>query len=71
MSALPEPNPPSELERLNAAADDAIEMAGGDPHSAIRMLILVNEYLEHELETNVSQGFTRGLRHGRSRSYNG
>jgi hypothetical protein len=71
MSASPEPNPPSELDRLDAAAEQAIAMAGGNLRTAIRMLILVNEYLEHELETKVSQGYTRGLRHGRSKTYNG
>lgn len=71
MSASPEPNPPSELDRLDAAADEAIALAGGDLRATIRMLILVNEYLEYELETKVSQGYTRGLRHGRLKSYNG
>ncbi len=71
MSASPEPNPLSELDRLDAAASEAIAMAGGDLRATIRMLILVNEYLEHELETKVSQGYIRGLRHGRSKTYNG
>jgi hypothetical protein len=71
MSASPEPNPPSELDRLDTAAEEAIAMAGGDLRATIRMLILVNEYLEYELETKVSQGYIRGLRHGRLKTYSG
>jgi hypothetical protein len=36
-----------------------------DLRSTIRSLILVNEYLEYELETKVSKGYMRGMRHGR------
>jgi hypothetical protein len=61
----------SENERLEQAAARAIEMCGGDLRSAVRALILANEFLEHELELNVSSGYLRGIRHGRFKTYAG
>ena len=58
-------------ERLDAAADQAIAACGGDLRSTIRALILANEFLEYELQTKVSQGYTRGVRHGRFNTYSG
>ena len=55
--SVPEPD------RLDLAADDAIAACGGDLRSAIRALILANEYLEFELgqcQGAVSRGFARG-----------
>lgn len=63
MSAQPKPDPQSDTDRLDAAADQAIAMADGDMRSAIRSLILANEYLEMEMSevyAAVSRGFTRG-----------
>jgi len=71
MSALPEQGPRSECERLDAAADAAIAACGGDLRSTIRSLILANEFLEYELETKVSAGYMRGVKHGRFRTHNG
>ena len=45
--------------------------SGGDMRATIRALILANEFLEHELQTKVSQGYTRGVRHGRFGTYSG
>jgi hypothetical protein len=53
------------------AADQAIEACGGDMRSTIRALILANEFLEYELETKVSQGYVRGVKHGRFNTYSG
>ena len=39
--------------------------------STIRALILANEFLEYELETKVSQGYVRGVKHGRFNTYSG
>lgn len=50
-------------DRLEAAADQAIAACNGDMRSAIRALILANEYLEYELcemFTAVSKGYARG-----------
>jgi hypothetical protein len=60
-----------ESERLDAAADQAIAECGGDLRSTIRALILANEFLEYELQTKVSQGYMRGVRHGRWNTYSG
>lgn len=53
---LPEPD------RLEEAADQAIEACGGDMRSAIRSLIIANEFLEHEVKelmAAVSKGYAR------------
>jgi hypothetical protein len=71
MLAQPEENPQPENDRLEAAADEAIEACGGDMRSAIRALILANEYLEYELQTKVSQGYMRGVKHGRFDTHSG
>ena len=71
MSAQPEPASQAESDRLDAAADQAIAACGGDLRSAIRSLILANEYLEWEMEQNVSRGFLRGVKHGRFNCYSG
>lgn len=71
MLAQPESNPQSKDDRLEAAADEAIAACSGDMRSAIRALILANEFLEYELETKVSQGYMRGLRHGRFNTHTG
>jgi hypothetical protein len=66
MSALPDENLEDENARLEAATDQAIEACGGDPRSAIRALILANEFLQWELETKVSKGYGRGVRRGKA-----
>jgi len=71
MLAQPEENPQSENDRLEAAADEAIAACGGDMRSTIRALILANEYLEYELQTKVSQGYMRGVKHGRFNTHSG
>ncbi len=65
MSALSEQKPEDENQRLEAATDQAIEACGGDLRSAIRSLILANQYLQHELEDKVSRGYLRGVNRNR------
>jgi hypothetical protein len=63
MSALPQPDPLAESDRLDLAADQAITACDGDMRSAIRALIIANEYLEYrnrELSQYISVGFVRG-----------
>ena len=60
-----------ESERLDVATDQAIAACGGDMRSTIRALIVANEFLEYELETKVSQGYVRGVKHGRFNTYSG
>ncbi|MBN9598733.1 MAG: hypothetical protein J0G28_03520 [Afipia sp.] len=57
----------SESEWLDTAVDQVIAAHGGDMRSAIRTLVLI----ERDLERSVSQGFVRGVRHGRFNCYNG
>jgi hypothetical protein len=71
MSTSPEPLPEIDTNRLDAAADEAIAACGGDMRSAIRALILANDFLEYELQTKVSMGFLRGVKHGRLHTYSG
>jgi hypothetical protein len=63
MSAATQENPQAEPDRLDAAADQAIAACGGDMRSAIRALILANEFLELELSdtrSKLSLGYGRG-----------
>jgi hypothetical protein len=69
VTGLPEQNPQMEMDRLDEATDQAIAACHGDMRSALRTLILANEFLEHELLTNVSQGYTRRAHHGRIKTY--
>jgi hypothetical protein len=67
MSAVPELDPQSEMQRLDAAADAAIAACGGDLRSTIRSLILANEFLEYEIAelfTAVSKAYVNGKQRG-------
>jgi hypothetical protein len=67
MSAVPELDPQSEMQRLDAAADAAIAACGGDLRSTIRSLILANEFLEYEITelfTAVSKAYVNGKQRG-------
>lgn len=66
MSALPAPDPQSESERLDIAADQAIEACRGDMRSAIRALILANEYYEAEI-AHLCKAISKGSARGRTR----
>lgn len=56
---------------IEASVDEAIAACGGDMRATIRALIVANDFLEKELETQVSRGFMRGVRHGRFNTYSG
>lgn len=63
MSGLLKPDPQTDADRLDAATDQAIATADGDMRSAIRSLLLANEYLELELSeayAAVSKGYSKG-----------
>jgi hypothetical protein len=49
----------SESERLDLAADQAILACDGDLRWTIQVFILANEFLEAELEKQVSQCYAR------------
>ncbi len=65
------PNPQSDAEQLKAAADQAIAACGGDAREAVKALIVANEFLEREMEAQVSHGYRRGVKHGRFNTYSG
>jgi hypothetical protein len=65
------PNPQSEADQLNAAADQAIGACGGDAREAVKALLVANEFLEADLEAQVSRGYMRGVKHGRFKTYAG
>jgi hypothetical protein len=61
------PNPPADAEQLEAVADQAIAACGGDAREAVKALIVANEFLEAQ----ISQGYMRGVKHGRFNTYSG
>jgi DNA polymerase III delta prime subunit len=66
MSAITQVKQQFELDRLEVAVDQAIAVCGGDMRSAIRSLIIANEFLEHEVKelfVAVSRGYARGRSH--------
>jgi hypothetical protein len=68
MSQSAAPNSQAEADRLeDAAADQAIAACGGDVRAALKALIVANEFLEAQ----ISQGYMRGVKHGRFKTYNG
>jgi hypothetical protein len=56
-----------DAQALDAAADQAIAACGGDAREAVKALIVANEFLEAQ----ISQGYLRGVRHGRFNTYSG
>jgi hypothetical protein len=57
------PNPQSDADALEAAADQAIAACDGDAREAVKALIVANVFLETELEklkAAVSTGYARG-----------
>jgi hypothetical protein len=60
-----------DAERLDRATDEAIATCGGDMRATVRALIVAVEFLEAEMERQVSHGFRRGVKHGRFGTYSG
>jgi hypothetical protein len=57
------PNPQSDADQLELAADQAIAACGGDAREAVKALIVSNYFLETELEklkAAASMGYARG-----------
>lgn len=61
----------AEAERLELATDEAITACGGDMRATVRALIVAVEFLEAEMERQVSHGFRRGVKHGRFNTHTG
>jgi hypothetical protein len=60
-------NPQPDTQSLEAVTDHAIAACGGDAREAVKALIVANEFLEAQ----ISQGYMRGVKHGRFRTYSG
>jgi hypothetical protein len=79
MTAQPEQQPEApqaadlqvEAERLEHASDEAIAACGGDLRATVTALIVAVEFLEAEMEKQVSHGFRRGVKHGRFNTHMG
>lgn len=65
------PRPQSDVESLEAAADQAIAACGGHAREAVKALLIANEFLEREMEERVSRGYVRGVKHWRFGAYSG
>jgi hypothetical protein len=57
-------------DELEAAVDQAISACGGDLRSAVRALIVANEYLETEVG-ELMKAVSRAYARGRFQSYSG
>jgi hypothetical protein len=64
------PDPPTDADRIEAAADQAIAACGGDARDAVKALIVANEYLESEVCESM-QAVSNAYRRGRFKPYNG
>lgn len=67
MQAKPRPHKQTEAESLEVAVAQAIEACDGDLRATIRALIVANDFLESQ----ISHGYRRGVRHGRFNCYSG
>jgi hypothetical protein len=64
------PNPQSDAEQLDAAADQAIAACGGDAREAVKALIVANEFLESEVN-ELMKAVSRAYARGRFQTYTG
>jgi stage V sporulation protein SpoVS len=70
MPANVEPNPPADMDRLEAAVDQAITACGGNLRDALKALIVANEYLESEV-CDLMQAVSHAYARGRFKTYTG
>jgi hypothetical protein len=69
MSSGSQPNA-QDADELEAAVDQAIAACGGDMRSAIRALIVANEFLESEV-TELMKAVSHAYVRGRFHTYSG
>jgi hypothetical protein len=70
MSQSVAPNPQADVDRLEAAADEAIAACGGDMRDALKALIVANEFLENEV-CELMQAVSHAYVRGRFKTYTG
>ena len=66
MSQSTAPESQADADRLEAAADEAIAVCGGDVRAALKAMIVANEFLESEvseLMKAISHAYVRGRFH--------
>jgi hypothetical protein len=63
-------SPQPDADQLEAAADEAIELCGGDARNAVKALIVANEFLESEV-CELMQAVSHAYMRGRLKTYNG
>jgi hypothetical protein len=70
MSQSVAPSPQVDVDRLEAAADEAIAACGGDVRDALKALIVANEFLENEV-CELMQAVSHAYVRGRFKTYSG
>jgi hypothetical protein len=60
----------ADADRLEAAADEAIAVCGGDVRAALKALIVANEFLESEV-SELMKAVSRAYVRGRFHTYSG
>jgi len=60
----------ADADRLEAAADQAIAVCGGDVRSALKAMIVANEFLESEV-SELMKAVSRAYVRGRFQTYSG
>ena len=63
-------NPQADVDRLEAAAEEAIAACGGDVRDALKALIVANEFLENEV-CELMQAVSHAYVRGRFKTYTG
>jgi hypothetical protein len=59
MSQNTAPESQADADRLEAAADEAIAVCGGDVRAALKAMIVANEFLESEVSELMKSRFSR------------
>jgi hypothetical protein len=70
MSQSTAPESQADADRLEAAADEAIAICGGDVRAALKAMIVANEFLESEV-SELMKAVSRAYVRGRFHTYSG
>jgi hypothetical protein len=70
MSQSTAPESQADADRLEAAADQAIAVCGGDVRAALKAMIVANEFLESEV-SELMKAVSRAYVRGRFQTYSG
>jgi hypothetical protein len=70
MSQSTVPESQADADRLEVAADQAIAVCGGDVRTALKAMIVANEFLESEV-SELMKAVSRAYVRGRFQTYSG